>query len=147
MCPPIVGLIIGIAGSFMQAAMTAQIAQQQAIIQQQQLRVEIENERIAQLGRTNDRLEELRRAEASNRALISTTGVDVNYAYEQAIVPYNKLVAGRDVTRDMFNTEQEVGRKRYEIAVAGWKAKATRASAFVEAGASAFGQVGRYVMA
>ena len=142
MCLPIVGLVIGIAASFAQAAMTSQLAQSQAAIEQQQLRIEMENERIAALGATNDRLEEFRRAESSNRAALSTMGLIDNISYVRGIAPYNKRVAYRDVNRIDFNAGQQIGRKKYEIAVAGWRAKAEGVSAFTSAAASAAGSIG-----
>ena len=146
MCLPIIGLVIGIAASFAQAAMTSQLAKSQAAIEQQQLRIEMENERIAALGATNDRLEEFRRAEASNRAALSTMGLDQNISYVRAIAPYNQRVAYRDVNRLDFNAGQQIGRKKYEIAVAGYRARAEGASAFMTAGASAAGDVGGHLM-
>ena len=145
MCLPIVGLVIGIAASFAQAAMTSQLAQNQAAIEQQQLRVEMENERISALGATNDRLEELRKAEASNRAALSAAGVD-NVSYVQAIAPYNARVAGRDIGNIGFNAGQQIGRKKYEIAVAGWRSRAEGRSAWTTAAATAAGDTGSYLI-
>ena len=145
MCPPIIGLVVGIAASFAQAAMSSSIAKSQAAIEQQQLRVEMENERIAALGATNDRLEELRKAEASNRAALSAAGVD-NLSYATGIAPYNKSVAYRDISNVAFNAGQQIGRKKYEIAVAGWNARTNSRSAWMTAGASAAGDIGSYLM-
>lgn len=145
MCLPIIGLVVGIVGSLAQYAMTSAIAKQQAEIEKTQLRTEIENERIRSMGATNDRLEELRKAESTNRAAISATGIETNLSYEHGIAPYNQKVASRDVGRDQFNSGQVVHRKRYEIAVAGWKAKATSATALADAGASIFGQLGKSI--
>ena len=144
MCPPILGLVIGVIGSFAQYAMTSNMAKQQAIIEQRQLKTEIENERISAMQKTNDRLEELRKAEATNRAALSATGVSQNISYEEGISPYNKKVAYRDVERENFNSGQVIGRKKYEIAVAGWKAKATSRNALLTAGSEAIGAVGNY---
>lgn len=142
MCPPIIGVVLGIVGAFAQAAMTTAVAKQQAEIERTQLKAEIENEQIAAMQKATDRLEELRRAEATNRAALSAVGLQTNLSYEQGIEPYNKTVATRDVERSNFNSGQVIGRKKYEIAVAGWKAKATSRSAFVEAGANAIGEIG-----
>jgi len=81
MCPPIIGLILTVVGSLATAAMTANVARQQAKIEQQQLATEMENERIKAIGDTTDRLEELRRAEATNRAALSASNAEnIRYA-------------------------------------------------------------------
>jgi len=144
MCPPSIGLVLSVVGSLATAAMGAATARQQAKIEQEQLRVEMENERIKAMGDTNDRLEELRKAEATNRAALSATGVADNISYAQGIAPYNQRVAGRDVGRIDFNANQVVGRKKYEIAVAGWRAKTTAMSGFISAGASILNDVGTF---
>jgi len=141
MCGPIVGIILSVVGSLATAAMGAQMAKQQAKIEQNQLRVEIENERIKAIGDTTDRLMELHKAEAMNRAALSASGFDENVSYVQGIMPYNTRVAGRDVGRTVFNSEQVVGRKKYEIAVAGWKAKAAATSGFIQAGVDSLGTI------
>ena len=146
MCGPaiaIIGVVMSVVGSLATAAMTASVAKQQAKIEQEQLRTEIENERIKGIGATSDRLEELRKAEATNRAALSASGFD-NISYAQGIAPYNQRVASRDVRRSDFNMGQEVGRKKYEISVAGWRAKSTAASAYVTAGAQSLAAVGEY---
>lgn len=144
MCPPIIGVVLGIVGSLASAAMTSQVARQQAKIEQQQLVVEMENERIKAIGDTSDRLEELRKAEATNRAALSASGVDTNYSYLYGIAPYNARVAQRDVGRLEFNAGQVIGRKRYEIAVAGWKARTAATSAFIQAGVDSLGSIANF---
>ena len=139
MCPPIVGVILTIVGSLGTAFVQAGIARQQAKIEQRQLAVEIENERIKGMGEANDRLAAFRADEAANRAALSATGVDVNYSYVQGIAPANRRVVARDIARLQFNTGQEVGRKKYEIAVAGWRSRTTTMSAFTQAGADIAG--------
>lgn len=142
MCPPIIGVVLAVVGAAAQFAMTSQIAKQQAKIEQQQLRTEIANEEIRAMSVTNDRLEQLRREEASNRAAVAATGLAQNISYESAIAPYNTKVATRDVEREYFNSGQVIGRKKYEIKVAGWRAKATTASAGVTAVSDSIGEVG-----
>jgi hypothetical protein len=143
MCPPIIGVILTVVGSLATAAMGAGIAKQQALIEQRQLRTEIENERIKAIGATSDRLEDLRKAEATNRAVLSTSGVD-NISYIQGAAPYNQRVMARDVRRTEFNAGQEVGRKKYEIEVAGWRAKSTAMSGYVSAAADSLGAIGTH---
>ena len=146
MCPPIIGLVLAVVGSLATAAMTANVARQQAKIEQQQLATEMENERIKAIGDTTDRLEELRRAEATNRAALSASNAE-NLSYAYGIAPYNQRVAAHDVRRTEFNAGQIVGRKKYEIAVAGWRAKTDAASAYIGAGAKILGDVGSYASA
>ena len=145
MCPPILGVIIGIVGSFAQAAMVGQQASAQAKIEQQQLKIEMENERISAMQKTNDRMEQFRKEEASNLAALSATGLQTNLSYEQGIAPYNTKVAHRDMDREFFNSGQTVGRKKYEIAVAGWKAKTTSRNAFMTAGIESIGAIGSHI--
>jgi hypothetical protein len=144
MCDPIsLALTIGLtaATSFAQAAMTSANAKQAAIIEQNQLRQEMENERIKAMSETNDVLEDFRKTEATNRAMLSASGIN-NTSYQQGIEPFNRKVAGRDVRNLQFNAGQVIGRKKYEISVAGYRSKATSRSAFIEAGVNTLGKVG-----
>lgn len=142
MCPPIIGLILPIIGSLASAFVGVGIARQQAKIEQEQLKVEIENERIKGMADTNDRLRAFRVDEAANRAALSATGVDLNLSYAQGIAPSNARIVQRDIARIEFNTGQEIGRKKYEIAVAGWRSRTTTMSAFTQAGADIAGNIG-----
>jgi len=145
MCLPVIGLVMSVAGTFATAFMQSAMAKQQAAIEQRQLKTEIENEKLKAMADTNDRLESFRRDEASNRAALSALGFD-NQSYEQGVEPFNRKVVSRDVRSIEFNAGQEIGRKKYEIKVAGWRAKSTARSGFIEAGASAAGQVGSYLI-
>lgn len=142
MCMTLIAVGLSIAGSFMQAQMQASIAAQQAAIQKQQLKVDIENERIRSMAETNDRMDEWMRAEAANRAAISASGISQNISYEQGVAPYNKKVAARDVGRSQFNAEQRIGRARFEIQVANWRARTTARSAYTTAFADSLGAIG-----
>jgi len=142
MCDPIVGVVLAVVGSLATAYVGAGIAKQQAKIEQEQLKVEMANERIKGMAETNDRLAMFRAEEAQNRAALSVTGVDTNLSYLQGIVPYNQRIVSRDIARIQFNTGQEIGRKKYEIAVAGWRARSTAVSGYVQAGANAAGTIG-----
>lgn len=142
MCGPIVGVVLSVVGSLATAFVGAGIARQEAKIQQEQLKIEMANERIKGLGEANDRLAQFRAEEAQNRAALSVTGVDTNLSYLQGIVPANQRVVSRDIARIQFNMGQEIGRKKYEIAVAGWKARSTAISGFAQAGADAVGTIG-----
>jgi hypothetical protein len=144
MCPPIIGVMLTIAGSLATAFMTSQVAKQQAKIETYQLQTEMENERIKAIGDTTDRLQELVRAQAMNRAALSTSGVD-NISYATGIFPYNERIASTDVARTQFNAGQVIGRKKYEIAVAGWRAKTESRSAWIGAGTKIAGDLGSYI--
>jgi hypothetical protein len=146
MCPPIIGIVLGVVASLASAAMASSMAKQQAKIEQYQLQTEMENERIKAIGDTTDRLRELARAEATNRAALAPSGVE-NISYEQGIVPYNQRIASTDVARTEFNAGQVIGRKKYEISVAGWRAKSESRAAWIGAGAKILGDVGGYVSA
>jgi hypothetical protein len=135
---------MSVAGGFAEARYAGQQAAQEAKIEQEQLKIEMENERIKGMGDINDRLEEFRKAEAQNRAALSISGIDQNWSYREGILPGNYDVIKRDVGRLGFNAEQVVSRKKYEIEVAGWKAKATKKSAMVSAGANAIKQIGEF---
>jgi signal-transduction protein with cAMP-binding, CBS, and nucleotidyltransferase domain len=144
MCLPIIGLGLTIAATFGQAMLTSAQAKQEAVIEQEQLRVEMENERIKGMGDTNDRLEQFRKDEAANRAALSTTGVS-NLSYSEALLPANQRIVQRDVRAIAFNAGQQIARKKYEIGVAGYRAKATGRGAFVEAGTRSVGEIGSYL--
>lgn len=145
MCPPIIGVVLGIVGSLASAAMASSMAQQQAKIETYQLQTEMENERIKAIGDTTDRLQELVRAQAMNRAALSVSGLDENISYTQGIEPYNQRIASTDVARTEFNAGQVIGRKKYEISVAGWRAKSESRSAWIGAAANIAGNVGSYI--
>ena len=144
MCIPIMlaGLALSAVGSLATAAMTSAQAKQQALIEQRQLETEIRNEKIKGMADTNDRLEEFRKAEAVNRAVLSASGVDVNYSYLGGILPENRRVARRDIRGIEFNMGQQIGRKKYEIGVAGWRARTEARGAWIGAGAQILGNVG-----
>lgn len=143
MCGPILGIALSLAGSFLQAGMAAANAKTQAKIKEQQMKVEMENERIKSLSETNNRLEEAMRAEASNRAALSASGLDVNIAYEQAIEPYNKKVVNRDVRRQQYASDAKIANSKYNIKVAHAEAKATSRAAWAGAFADGFGAIGK----
>lgn len=135
---PLIGLAVSVVSSFATAAMQSSVARQQAAIEQRQLRTEMANERNKALAETNDRLEQFRREEAANRAALSALGVE-NVSYAQGIAPFNRRVVGRDIARIEYNLGQEIGRKNYEIAVAGWRARTTSRSSFLQAGVDSLG--------
>ena len=145
MCIPLMlaGLALSAVGSLATAAMTSANAKAQAQIEQQQLQTEIANEKNKAMADTNDRLEQYRKDEAANRAALSAMGAE-NVSYMQGVAPYNRSVVGRDVRAIEYNMGQEVGRKKYEIAVAGWRAKATSRSAWLQAGSDSLGTIGAH---
>jgi hypothetical protein len=137
----LVGLALSTVGSIGTAAMTSANAKAQAEIEQQQLKTEIANEKIKAMSDTNDRLEQFRKEEAANRAALSALGAE-NISYAEGIVPFNRKVVGRDVRNIEFNRNMEVGRKKYEISVAGWRAKSASRSAWIGAGTEIAGNFG-----
>ena len=140
MCDPISGMLLAatIASSFGSAYINSAKAKQEAIIQQRQLKTDIENEKIKAMGETNDRLEQFRKDEAANRAALSAMNFD-NLSYREGIAPENREVVRRDVRRLEFNSGQEIGRKKYEIAVAGWRSKSESRVNYLNAGFETIG--------
>lgn len=135
--------VLGAVGTLMQGMMQAQVAAQQAKIQNEQLKIDIENDRIKAAQEENDRIEMFQRAEASN---IVASAVAVNggrnYSFEQGIQPYNKTVAMRDVQSIGYNRDVMVGRRQYQIAVNKWEARANGSLAMAGAFTDAIGGLG-----
>jgi hypothetical protein len=144
MCDPISALLLvgTIGASFGSAMLASGAAKAEAQIEQAQLKTEIENERIKAMSETNNRLEQFRKDEASNRAALSALGVADNISYIQGIAPANRRVVARDVRSIQFNAGQEIGRKKYEIAVAGYRAKANSRTAYMQAASDSIGAIG-----
>lgn len=143
---PLFGLVLSVGSSFLQASQQAQMAKYQADVQNQQLRVEMENERIKGMQEGNARQEEYLRNESSNRvASAVATGGGRNISYEQGIAPYNKGVVQRDMQTMGFNTGQRISRSKYQIKVNSWNSKAESAAAYTGAVADSLSAVGSYM--
>lgn len=143
---PIIGLVISAAGSFLQAGMQAQAAAAQAKVANEQLKVDMENERIKGMAEGSARHEEYLRNESANRvAVAAATGGGRSMSFEQGIGPYNKTVAARDMQTMAFNTGQKIGRMGYEIKVNRFNAQSAARSAYIGAAVDTVGAVGSYL--
>lgn len=143
---PLIGLGLTVGGSFLQAGMAASMANAQAQVANQQLKVDMENERIKGMQEANARQEEYLRNEGSNRAAVAASGTGRNISFEQGLGPYNKKVAARDIQTIGFNTGQKVARMGYEIRVNRANARNAATSAYVGAAADSIGAVGGYLV-
>lgn len=139
---PIVGLGLSVGASFLQAGMQSSMAKAQAKAANEQLKIDMENERIRGMQEANARQEEYLRNESANRVVVAASGAGQSMSYDQGIAPYNKEVARRDLQTMGFNTGQAVSRMGYQIRVN--KANAANASraAWLSAGADAAGTIG-----
>lgn len=143
---PILGLVISAGASFLQAGMQAQMAKGQAQVANQQLKYDMENERIKGMQEGTARQEAYLRDEATNRvAVAAATGGGRNISFEQGVGVYNKDVMGRDIDTLRYNSGAKIGRMRYEIAVNRYNAKAQSRAAFIGAASDVAGSVGSYV--
>lgn len=126
------GAVIGAVGSLVQGVMGAQVANYQAKVANAQLKIDMENDRIRAAQEENDRIEMFQTAEQSNRVASAVmVGGGRNYSFDQGIAPFNKTVMARDVATIGYNRDMEVGRKKYQIAVNKWNAKAQATSSIV----------------
>jgi len=143
---PLVGLGLSIGASFLQAGQAASMAKAQSKVANDQLKIDMENERIRGAQEQNVRQEAYLRAESSNRvASALATGGGTNISYEKGIAPYNKGVARRDLQTSAFNSGQRVARSKYQIKVNKWNAKAEGRAAYVGAAADSLGTIGSYM--
>lgn len=143
---PLIGLGLSIGASFLTASMQAGQAQAQAQVQNDQIRVDRENERIRGMQEQNARQEEYLRNTSSNRvAAALSTGGGANMSYDQGIAPYNKGVARRDLQTMAFNTGQKIARSSFEIKVNKWNAKSAGQAAWTGAVADSIGSVGTFM--
>jgi hypothetical protein len=143
---PLIGLAISAGSSFLSAGMQASAARGQAEVAKQQLKYDMENERIKGMQEGTARQEEYLRNEASNRvAIAAATGGGRNMSYDQGLGVYNKDVMGRDIDTLRYNSSAKIGRMRYEIAVNNYNAKAASRSAFIGAAGDTAGALGSYL--
>jgi murein L,D-transpeptidase YcbB/YkuD len=143
---PIIGIALSVVGSLVQASMSAQAAKYEAEVQNNQLKVDRENERIRGMQEENNRLETYKRLESTNRvaSAVATLG-GRNYSYEQGVAPYNKTVTMRDVATIGFNSQMEQDRMSYQIKVNKYNAKTTARMAMVGAVTDSLSTIGSYV--
>lgn len=143
---PIAGLALSVGSSFLQAGMQSQMSNAQTRVMNDQLKLDIENERIKGMQDANDRQEEYLRNESANRVAASVaTGGGRNMSYDQGIAKYNKKVAGRDLQTMQFNTDNRIARTRYQISVNRWNNQMTRVAAFGTAASDSLASVGGYM--
>ena len=123
------GLQIG--ASFLQAGITSAVAKGQASAANQQLRVDMRNERIKGMQDANARQEEYLRNESANRVAASAAvGGGRNISFNQGVSPYNKEVARRDLQTLGYNTDQRIARGKYQIGVNRYNARAESIAAY-----------------
>ena len=123
------GLQIG--ASFLQAGITSAVAKGQASAANQQLRVDMRNERIKGMQDANARQEEYLRNESANRVAASAAvGGGRNISFDQGVSPYNKEVARRDLQTLGYNTDQRIARGKYQIRVNRYNARAESIAAY-----------------
>lgn len=143
---PLIGLGLSVGASFLQAGSTAAAARAQNDVQNQQVRVDMENERIKGMQDANARQEEYLRNESANRVVAAAAvGGGRNLSYEQGISPHNKEVAARDLQSMEFNTGQRLARSRYQIRVNRFNTSAESRGAYVTAVAESAGALGSYL--
>lgn len=143
---PIIGMVLQVAGSFVQASMTAKAAKYEAQVENEKLKIEMENERIKSMQEQSARQEEFLRNESANRVAIAVnSGGGRNYGYEQGLGVYNKTVAVRDIQNIDFNANQSIGMKGYQISVNKWGAKVKAKTAWTEAIIGGLSTIGGYM--
>jgi hypothetical protein len=143
----VIGLAVSLVGSLVQGVMAGQAAKLEAEVANEQLKMDIETNKIEAMHEQNNRTEDYMRREAANRVAVAaaTGGFGSNVSYEQGIAPYNKTVWARDMATIGFNRDMTVGRKQYQIAANKVTAKATATSAMVGAAFDGFATIGSYV--
>lgn len=135
---PLIALGITAAGSLLQAGLTSYAGNQQMKAENAQLKMDMENERIAALSEQNKRQEEFLRLASANEVAVAASGVS-NFSYQQGIAPYNKEVAGRDIQTIGFNSRMRTDRMRYQIGVNRAGARTQTVAAFGTAAADIAG--------
>lgn len=146
MCDPIsltimaIGAAASSAGSFMQANAQNQAIQAQTKLANQQLAIDMENERIKGLQEANDRQEEYLRNYGSNVVAASAAvNGGQNMSFDQGIAPYNKEVARRDMATTEFNTGMVRSRIASQIKANTYSAKMNRRNNMISAGVDTLG--------
>lgn len=140
---PILGLALTAGASFVQARAQAQAAQAQMKFANDQLKFDMENERIRGLQEASNRQEEYLRNLGTNIVAASAaTGGGSNFSFDQGIAPYNKEVARRDLAAIGFNNQMERGRMALQIKANTYSARANSRNAYIGAAADTVGAVG-----
>lgn len=140
------GLVLSVGASFVQARAQAQAMEAQMKFANQQLKFDMENERIRGMQEANNRQEEYLRNVGTNIVAASAaTRGGRNYSYEQGIAPYNKEVARRDLATVDFNSGMERGRMALQIKANTYSAKLNSRNAYIGAVADSMGTIGSYM--
>lgn len=138
-----VGMIISVASTMFEGYSTAKQAEYQAKVENQQLKIDMENERIRAMQEQSKRQEEYLKADSANRVAVAFSGAR-NISFEQGLSPKNKKTAGYDMQTIGFNSQMEIGRKKYQIKVNKFNATMTGRSAMIGAGLQSAGTVIEY---
>lgn len=146
MCDPIsltimaIGAAASSAGSFMQANAQNQAIAAQTKLANQQLKIDMENERIKGLQEANDRQEDYLRNYGSNVVAASAAvGGGRNISFDQGIEPYNKEVARRDLATTDFNYGMSRSRMAMQIKANTMSSKVNRRNNMISAGVDTLG--------
>jgi len=147
---PIFGILIGVGASLFEGQMAVNQADAQMQVANQQLRIDIENEKIRAMQEQNKRNTEYLRADSANRVAVAHSGIR-NISFEQGLSTFNQKKAYADMQTIEFNKEQEVGRKRYQIQVnrmnAQMEATSARIGSFFDAATAVNDGVSKMVTA
>lgn len=136
-----IGTGIKIFGAFGEASR----ARRQAAFQEQQLRIQMEQNKLATLERTNDRNRELLANEKINRAYtFSKLGRDPSDRSFRAFMAKNRETAGQDTDRLQRQHLQTMGKLRGEITTVRMAAKNAQMGAMLGVASAAATGLFRY---
>jgi hypothetical protein len=142
---PIALQAIGTGLSVMSSLQQGQAAKRQARYQEQQYRIQMEQEKLATLQRTNDRNEELLANEKINRAfLFSKLGRDPSDRSVKAFLEKQRTLASQDVDRLQSQHMQTMGNLQMSIGLARSTAKNAMTGSLLGAAGAVAGGLFRY---
>jgi hypothetical protein len=142
---PIALQAIGTGLSVMSSLQQGQAAKRQARYQEQQYRIQMEQEKLATLQRTNDRNEELLANEKINRAfLFSKLGRDPSDRSVKAFLEKQRTLASQDVDRLQSQHMQTMGNLQMSIGLARSTAKNAMTGALLGASGAVASGLFRY---
>jgi hypothetical protein len=139
-----VGMMISVASTMFEGYSTMKQAEYQAQVENQQLKIDAENERIRAMQEQNKRNEEYLKADSANRVAVAFSGAR-NISFEQGLSPHNRSKAYLDMQTIGFNSAMEIGRKKYQIKVNKFNATMTGRSAMIGAGLESAGTVASFL--
>jgi hypothetical protein len=138
-----VGMLLSVGSTMFEAYSTSQQAKYQAQVENQQLKIDMENERIRAMQEQSKRQEEYLKADSANRVAVAFSGAR-NISFEQGLSVKNKKTAGYDMQTIGFNSQMEIGRKKYQIKVNKFDAKMTGRSAMIGGALESAGTVAAF---